>query len=392
MGFIANLLFGDNSNKTSYKDAATAKAYNDISSATYDKAYSGMEDYLNQNYDGGARKYKFDLMQANNDNAKNTLNSYKSTKNQVFGNGLIGSLLNPVAQTAGAIGDLGGLALSGGKVNAWDKSQDYIGDSRDWLSDLGAVGETALDIATLGTGAGAKAGAKTLGKTIAKGALTGAGYGLAGGLNEMGAEDFDAGQLALGTALGGAIGGGVSGLGYGAGKLWDKYSGYTPSKSTELIPYNGASNNGAYQDALNTLKGAGIDTTSQDTVNRGFKKWALTNHPDKGGASNVFEKVSSARDAYQNLLNQAGDTTANIATGPVINPNLTFKQRLANLATNLKNEIPNTKVGTTASRLLNTKAGKIGAGVGGGLLLARLLNNGNNQNEEALYNYYYGGQ
>ena len=58
----------------------------------------------------------------------------------------------------------------------------------------------------------------------------------------------------------------------------------------------------------------------------------------------------------------------------------------------------NTKAGTKVSSLLKTKKGKIGAGVGGGLLLAQLLrsrgNNTNGMSDEELaelYNYIYGG-
>jgi hypothetical protein len=66
---------------------------------------------------------------------------------------------------------------------------------------------------------------------------------------------------------------------------------------------------------------------------------------------------------------------------------------------NLKNNAKNTKAGTKISNLLKTKKGKVGAGIGGGLLLAQLLRNNNSTPDEMseeelneLYNYVYGGQ
>lgn len=397
MGLISNFLFGDNSNKTSYRDAATQKAYSQITADTFDRQYGDMTDYLDKNYEGGSGAFKTNLLTGLEDNARNSLAQYKANKNNYFGDGLIGGILNPLAQTANSLGDLAGLGISGGKANAWDGSKDYLGDKRDWLSDLGALGETALDVATMGTATGAKA----LGKTMAKGALLGAGYGLAGGLRDMGAENFDLGQLAMNTGISAGLGGGMAGVGHGLGKVWNKYSQPTPSKSTDIIPYSGGANTNstAYQDALNTLKNAGIDTTSPETVNKGFKKFAVSNHPDKGGSTELFTKVNNAKTTYQDLLNNAGATTANAA--PVAN-NLDFLQRLKNFGSNVPNmgkDLANTKAGSKVANLLKTKKGKIGAGIGGGLLLAQLMRNNNSNSGELsdeelqeLYNYVYGGQ
>ena len=398
MGLISNFLFGDNSNKTSYRDAATQKAYSQITADTFDRQFGDMTDYLDKNYEGGSGAFKTNLLTGLEDNARNSLAQYKANKNNYFGDGLIGGILNPLAQTANSLGDLAGLGISGGKANAWDGSKDYLGDKRDWLSDLGALGETALDVATMGTATGAKA----LGKTMAKGALLGAGYGLAGGLRDMGAENFDLGQLAMNTGISAGLGGGMAGVGHGLGKVWNKYSQPTPSKSTDIIPYSGGANTNstAYQDALNTLKNAGIDTTSPETVNKGFKKFAVSNHPDKGGSTELFTKVNNAKTTYQDLLNNAGETaTANAA--PVAN-NLDFLQRLKNFGSNVPNmgkDLANTKAGAKVANLLKTKKGKIGAGIGGGLLLAQLMKNNNSNSGELsdeelqeLYNYVYGGQ
>lgn len=411
MGIISNLLFGDNSNKTSYKDAATQKAYSDITAQTFDKQYGDMTDYLNENYNGGAGAFKTNLLTGLESNAKDSLSQYKANKNNYFGNGLIGSLLNPIAQTANGLGDLAGLGISGGKANAWDGSNDYLGDKRDIGSDLGALGETALTVIPMGKAASlAKAGKaasagtatakqmaklaaaqapKSLGSKVASGALLGAGFGATGSLRDMGFENFDAGQLGLSTALGAGIGGGLAGL----GGLWNKYT--QPAPGNAIVPYSGANaNSGEYQNALNTLKEAGIDTTSPETVNKTFKKFAVANHPDKGGSAELFTKVNNAKTTYQNLLDSAGKGGATTTATTASVPKQSFSQKLNNLKTNLGN----TKAGTKVSALLKTKKGKIGAGIGGGLLLAQLLrskgNNTNNMSDEELqelYNYIYGG-
>lgn len=427
MGIISNLLFGDNSNKTSYKDAATQKAYSQITADTFDKQYGDMTDYLNENYNGGAGAFKTNLITGLEDNARDSLAQYKVNKNNYFGNGLIGSLLNPIAQTAGSIGDLSGLAISGGKANAWDGSNDYLGDKRDIGSDLGAGIETALTIAPIGKAASlAKAGKavsagtatakqmaklaaaqapKSIGQKMASGALLGAGFGASGSLRDMGFENFDAGQLGLSTALGAGIGGGLAGL----GGLWNKYT--QPAPGNSLVPSSGATSGGnsEYQGYLKTLKDNGLDTSSADALKKSYRNVIKPLHTDKAvqGTSNE-ELFKTITDAYKAFYGKNGEEFADAmakATNPVAGagatsatyasvPKQSFSEKLGNLKTNLGN----TKAGTKVSSLLKTKKGKIGAGVGGGLLLAQLLrsrgNNTNGMSDEELaelYNYIYGG-
>lgn len=316
-------------------------------------------------------------------------NQLEAGKGLFSGIPIIGGLLSAPAQ-----------AVSAGKDFAESGTSKWDSGKRDAVSDIGAIGETALDIATLGTGMGAKTALGTIGK----GAALGAGYGLTGGLNEMG-KNTDLGTLALQTGLGGAIGGGIAGLGYGAGKLWNKYAKGSPSK--ELAIYNGGGNNtGEYQNAINTLKEAGIDTTSPETINKTFKKFAIQNHPDKtaGATQELFSKVNSAKKLYQDYLN---GNVANAGAQSVVNAGpvrQSLGQQFRNFAGNIPNmgkDIANSKMGTRVSSLLKTKAGKVGAGVGGGLLLAKLLAGQSGQpaqdslsDEELmqLYNYYGGGQ
>lgn len=315
---------------------------------------------------------------------RNRTNQLEASKGLFSGVPVIGGLLSAPAQAVSA-----GKDLFESGTSKWDSGK------RDAVSDIGAIGETALDLATLGTGMGAKTALGTIGKSAA----LGAGYGLTGGLNEMG-KDTDLGTLALQTGLGGAIGGGIAGLGYGAGKVWNKYAKTSPSK--ELAIYNGGNaQGGAYQDALNTLKSAGLDTTNPETLNKSFKKWVVQNHPDRGGSTEVFQNVSGAKKLYQDALNgKASATASQVAnTGPV---RQSIGQQFRNLAgniPNMRNDLANSKLGNRVSSLLKTKAGKVGVGVGGGLLLASLLRGGGNSQDELtdeelmqLYNNYGGGQ
>lgn len=334
----------------------------------------------------------YDLGQLDNalsTSMRNRTNQLEAGKGLFSGVPILGDILSAPAQVVSAGKDL---AESG--TSKWDSGK------RDWLSDVGALGETALDVATLGAGSGATAGAKSLGKTIGKGAMLGAGYGLTGGLNEMGAKNFDLGRLATGTAIGAGVGGGLAGL----GGLWGKYSKPAPSSSTEIVPYSGATagaGNAEYQNALNTLKNAGLDTTSTETLDKSFKKFAKTNHPDLGGSAELFTSVNNAKNTYQDLLKNAGKATTS-ATPVYTAPAQTFSQKLKNFGSNIPNmgrDLKNTKAGTRVSNLLKTKKGKVGAGIGGGLLLAQLLRNNNSNPDELseeelneLYNYVYGGQ
>ena len=344
-----------------------------------------IDQYGNAGYFGNSSMG--DLRNAGSEYNKGRLAQLEAGKGLFSGIPVIGDLLSAPTQVVSA-----GKDLAEGGLSKWQSGK------RDWLSDVGALGETALDVATLGSGATAK----TLGKTIGKGAAMGAGYGLTGGLNEMGAKNFELGQLALNTGIGAGVGGALSGGIYGLGKAWNKYSQPAPSKSTDLIPYSGGANTNstAYQDALNTLKGYGLDSNDvSGTLKKAYHNASRATHPDKGGSQAAFETI---QDAY-NVLNGKGGatkaTTAPIAT----TPNLSFGEKLKNFGSNIPNmgkDLANTKAGTKVANLLKTKKGKVLAGAGGGLLLAQLMKNNNNSNSgeltdeelQELYNYVYGGE
>jgi hypothetical protein len=122
----------------------------------------------------------------------------KKQRNNYFGDGLLGAVLNPVAQTATAIGDL----VTGNYKN------------RDAASDIGAAVETGLGLLPFGAGLVSKiGGASKLGKagaavkkaadSIPGMALTGAGMGGAEAFRE-GGEDTKLDDV-LGRAGSGAL-------------------------------------------------------------------------------------------------------------------------------------------------------------------------------------------
>lgn len=287
----------------------------------------------------------------------------RKNKYNIYGDGIIGGLLNPFHQTGTAIQDF---VTSGTK--------EWQNGNRDWLSDLGSAGEIALDLATLGSGSGATAGAKTLGKTIGKGALLGAGYGATGALSDMGAKNFNLGQLALSTGIGAGVGGGVAGLGYGIGKIGDKYA-------------SRAQNARTLQDLYKQYQNSG--TISANVLGDGV-----------GGASAATAQQSPA---VEWLLNR--DDLAKTKTGQVIQgikDTISYNKMMGNSPVNkiknVTNKVTNSKVGTNVSNLLKTKKGKLLFGGTAGLTLANLMNNRNSnsgqltdEEMQELYNYVYGG-
>ena len=440
MGIVSNLLFGNNQKKASYEDALKDKYYNEGIQNNYDRIYGGLNDYLDKTYTGGARKYKSDIMQQNQLAQNESTNNYKASRYNTFGNGIIGSLLNPIAQTASAVGDLAGMALSGGKQNAWDSSKNALGVSRDIGSDLGALGEAALTVVPMAKSMSlAKAGKavaagnatakqaakiaasqapKSLGQKIAQGALFGAGYGATGSMRDMGFENFDPSKLATSVALGAGVSGGLAGVGHGLGKAWDKYTS-APGDTT------------IYQDALNHLKNDTQTATISPSMRLGGGKTmdAVKSAPRKatGKWANIDLDNLDA-ETLENLVKDGfkhnmANYDPNTKTGTLLNgynlnrsreaTNLlrdylengaprqkaaNFGEALNNLGANLqniRNDFAKTKAGANITSLLKTKKGKVIAGAGGGLLLAQLMK-GKNTNTltdeeiQELYNTYKG--
>jgi hypothetical protein len=111
--------------------------------------------------------------------------------------GVAGAFINPLTQTGTALADLG--------------SGQYGANNRDWLSDLGALGESAL----MFTPAGLLSKGSKLAK-IGKGAAIGAGFGAGGTLRREGLENSNLGNVlgnaAIGAGFGAAIPLGAAGL------------------------------------------------------------------------------------------------------------------------------------------------------------------------------------
>ena len=145
----------------------------------------------------------------------------RQQRHNYVGDGLLGSIVNPVIQTGTAVADLA--------------TGNYKG--RDVTSDLGAAGSTLLGLIP---GAGTVAGALKLGKvasglgkasaamnTIPGGIASGAVLGALDGLRQNG-EDTNVEQLAQSAGMGAALGGAVPAVGKvlrnrGAKNMVEKY-------------------------------------------------------------------------------------------------------------------------------------------------------------------------
>jgi len=367
---IKNFLIGDTSQQRDKVNSANWDMVNHARS-NYEKAQayqSALKNYFNENpnedksgyedilSDDFLKGYSTDVENAN----KNYQDQYTKGRWNEFGSGgLVSGILNPMFQAASLPANALS-SLNGGESDNWTLYGNQLNDGsyrnrRDLMSDVGAVGDTALTIATLGTGGAAK----TLGKSLAKGALTGAGYGLFGTLNDKGSE-ATLGDLALSSGIGGVVGGGMSGLGYGVNKL-----------------ATGAQNaRNMANDYQNDMNQAGGQTTN--LLGDGVGGASIKSNPN-------IDWLNSRGSLAKTKLGQAAQCLGDIAS-------LAKANGVSPLSS-----ISNSKLGKATSKILKTKKGKIGAGVGAGLVLNKVLNGKNNQELsddelDELYNYYYGGQ
>lgn len=328
-------------------------------------------------------------------------------RNRYFGDNIIGTLLNPVAQTVDFLGDAVTGQL-GERYNREDAALKNVGTSgwkgsrktNDLVSDIGALGETAFDVAGMGAlGNAVKGGTKLMsnvGKTALRTGLLGAGENAFSTVREQG-RDTNLGDVALSGAIGGAIGGALGGGSqlFGNAKA---ISSLSPSKELMRVSGN-AIQTPQYQEALKTLGLTGQDVTS-DAINQA-RKQAMKNTAKTVGYETAEGQAQrmAINNAYQTLLDNAnGKATQTVANARPVK--LPFAQRMANLKAYMANNPSTSKFGQTTRNLLNSKAGKIGAGVGGGLLLSKLLfGGGGNANQEMsdaeleqlLNNYYNNG-
>lgn len=387
-----DFLFGKNKDQyASEYDTAINNAKQERADAAYNYRYNKALYDTNKDYfdkigvkdpsasywnDNGQRTNDFTETMNQYGKYLNDLNKEKEDvawKNRynIFGDGAIGNLLNPFHQAGTAVQDF----VSSG-TKEWDNG------NRDILSDLGAIGESALTAAPLAggllkTGGGvAKAGAKTLGKTLAKGAGAGATYGALGGLTDMGAKNFDLGSLLGRTAIGGTVGAGMSGVGYGLGKVGDKLANIAKNNRTTATTENVASqlyddmgnpiakNGVSYQDAL---KKAGLDQ-----MNNPADYQAISNI--MGGGS-IPEDWANNPGRVQNLTNKintfvkelGGKTNTSNQPGLVVydGNNLQSLYDALNRIKTIPRGDTTTPVTTyTTTGLSNKRLGQIGQGIG----------------------------
>ena len=336
-----------------------------------------------------------DLRNAGSEYNKGRLAQLEAGKGLFSGVPIIGELLSAPTQVVSA-----GKDLAEGGLSKWQSGK------RDWLSDLGALGESALVLAPYvgsgikairGAGAVAKGvdTASKLGKVgnavksfttahpalakVGKSALGMGGWSALGAVNEYGSDIGNhipetALRVGIGTTLGAAAGG----IGYGIDKFANR------AKVTRDV-------SDLYQQYLRQQNGNAI-TDSSKLLGDGM-----------GGATSVVSPAP--RTATEEWLMNRGNL-AKTKLGQAIQgvgDTLSYRNLTGNSVTNklgnLANKVKGSKVGTNVSNLLKTRTGKVIAGGSAGLTLAHLLNNKNknsgqpsDEELQELYNYVYGGQ
>lgn len=386
---MADSVYQDHYNKALYdanKDYFDSIGVKDPSAYYYNdngQYTNALSDTMNQ-----YNKYLNDLNKEREEVAK-------KNKYNIYGDGMVGSILNPFHQGGTAIQDF---VTSGTKE--WDNG------NRDALSDLGAIGESALVLAPYvgsgikairGAGAVAKGvnTASKLGKVgnavksfttahpalakVGKSALGMGGWSALGAVNEYGSDIGNhipetALRVGIGTTLGAAAGG----IGYGIDKFANR------AKVTRDV-------SDLYQQYLRQQNGNAI-TDSSKLLGDGM-----------GGATSVVSPAP--RTATEEWLMNRGNL-AKTKLGQAIQgvgDTLSYRNLTGNSVTNklgnLANKVKGSKVGTNVANLLKTRTGKVIAGGSAGLTLAHLLNNKNknsgqpsDEELQELYNYVYGGQ
>lgn len=377
MGF----LFGENKLDIDKKyEDAVANARNAVRQASLTDAYN--KAFINQskNNEEIARKSGVDVdaIRKNNwdeftdaegkkqsytgylkDLQKERSAAWDKNKYNVFGNGLVGAVLNPLIQVSDIAGDM---LSSPFRAMAGEETNRYLRDTgNDFVSDIGAIGETAFDMAGMGAlGNAVKGGAKltsNLGKTALRTGLLGAGENAFGTIREEG-KDTNAGDVLLSAGLGGAIGGGIGAI--------SQFGGNAANMAKNLRSGNAKRLANAYSDYL-TKKNSAITDTARLLG-------------DGAGGATVGTKGTYFLPNELKVAMQRMDTPlAKTGIGRVFqgfsDSNAIYGSPLA--------PIMNSKVGQTTKNILKTPAGKIGAGVGGGLLLSNLLRGGGNNQAQA---------
>ena len=319
-----------------------------------------------------SKAYSKEMNNLENERAK----AWRQNKYNVAGNGMIGAIVNPLAQVGSIAGDM---FASPFRAIAGEETNRYIRDpENDIISDVGAIGETAFDLAGMGTlGDAVKGGTKLMsnvGKTALRTGALGAGENAFSTIREQG-QDTDLGDVALSGAIGGAFGGGLGAL--------SQLGGNAANIAKQVRSPQMQTLNGYYQQALagraqplnpSRMLGDGVGGASVGTAGN-YLDWV----PKQARVAMERSGTPLAKTGLGRVVQGIGDSRA-IYGSPL-------------------SSIANSRLGQTTRNILKTPAGKIGAGVGGGLLVANLLRGGGQPNtqmtDEELYqllnNYNNGG-
>lgn len=351
-----------------------------VENAVYENnLYNANKDYFDKM---GVKKpaYASDVSKAYasemNDLEKERAKAWRQNKYNVAGNGMIGAIVNPLAQVGSIAGDM---FASPFRAAAGEETNRYRRDpENDFLSDIGAIGETAFDVAGMGTlGDAVKGGTKLMsnvGKTALRTGALGAGENAFSTIREQG-QDTDWGDVALSGAIGGAFGGGLGAI--------SQFGGNAANIAKQVRSPQMQALNGYYQQALAgraqplnpaRMLGDGVGGASVGTAGS-YLDWV----PKQA-------KAAMERSGTPLAKTRLGRVAQGIADSRAI-----YGSPLSSIA--------NSRLGQTTRNILKTPAGKIGAGVGGGLLVANLLKGGGQPNtemtDEELYqllnNYNNGG-
>ena len=252
MGFLSNLLFG-----TDTRDSENARNWQSVNDArgdyaaaqAYQSYYKNLKEDDPDTYNKIASAYDMSGIESDSfldpyskgvdDAYTNFNNAFKHNRYNEFGNGLIGSLINPVGQVASLGGDLAYGIGTGDWTNA---------SKRDYVSDLGALGNVALTF----TGAGNLARTAPLASKIATGAAMG---GAQNALFNMWQNGYDTDLSSLGgdALFGAAIGGAIPAVGNALGNITTRGAQRIVDKGLQNAGKTPANAN-AYMSLINNAK------------------------------------------------------------------------------------------------------------------------------------------
>ena len=366
MGALYDFLFGkskyqvNNEYQNALKDAGAQRA-KAVEQAVQDrKTYDANKDYFTKmgvkdpGYASDVSKAYADEMGKIEDARKQ---AWKENRYKNDGTGMIGALTTPYYHTADFAKDL----FTGNLGNRYSGGGEY--GAADPLSDLGALGEVAFDVAGMGAlGNAVRGGTKLMsnvGKTALRTGLLGAGENAFSTLRE-GGSNTNLGDLALSAGIGGVVGGGLGGLSQLGGNAANIAKTVRSPQMKTLNNY--------YQQAL---AGQAMPLNASRMLGDGVGGASV------GTAGNYLDWVPTQLKAS---MERSNTPLAKTGLGRV-------KQGFADSKTiygSPLSSIANSRVGNTAKNILSTPAGKIGAGVGGGLLIAKLLSGGGKPEDEGL--------